>query len=437
MYIKRLTDGIQLMKFSIKTLTAVLAVLTIQATGINAEQVPETSIPAGTTAFTTESVKSEDTKKDSEASEQSADEKASETKKTEEEKPLKLKKASLGKYKEDFTVNELTDGKDIPQVTTTVATTTAASKTTTPTTTTKKPETTTTTTTTPAPKPTTTPATTIPSSEIPVTEPPVTTIPTQAEIPDTIGYLTFTTYGYGHGVGLSQNGANHYANFSGYNYAQILQHYFPGVEIRNTGTAEDEIITIDGVQGTPLELIPQVCYNEIGSNFNPEAIKAQAIAAYTYVKFNGNVGSGMLLKPNPPQNVINAVAEVLGQACYYNGDFALTMFCASTGGASASASDIFYSDVPYLRSVYCEYDEGYDPNYAIQTVFTKAEVKEKLERNLGITLSDDASNWLQVEYGDGGYVRSVTIDGQVTVKGNTLRSYLGLKSPKFTVSYSE
>ena len=52
----------------------------------------------------------------------------------------------------------------------------------------------------------------------------------------------------------------------------------------------------------------------------PEAIKAQAIAAYTYVKFNGNVGSGMLLKPNPPQNVINAVAEVLGQACYYNGD---------------------------------------------------------------------------------------------------------------------
>lgn len=423
------------MKFSIKTLTAILAVLTIQATGINAEQVPETSIPSETTAITTESVKSEDTKKDSEA-DNTDDEKASETKKIEDEKPLKLKKASLGKYKEDFTVNELTDGKDIPQVTTTTTPTTTT--TTTPaTTTTKKPETTTTTKPTTTTTTTTTPVTTIPSSEIPVTEPPVTTIPTQAEIPDSIGYLTFTTYGYGHGVGLSQNGANHYANFSGYNYAQILQHYFPGVEIRNTGTAEDEIITIDGVQGTPLELIPQVCYNEIGSNFNPEAIKAQAIAAYTYVKFNGNVGSGMLLKPNPPQNVINAVAEVLGQACYYNGDFALTMFCASTGGASASASDIFYADVPYLRSVYCEYDEGYDPNYAVQTVFTKAQVKEKLERNLGITLSDDASNWLQVEYGDGGYVRSVTVDGQVTVKGNTLRAYLGLKSPKFTVSYSE
>lgn len=424
------------MKFSIKTLTAVLAVLTIQATGINAEQVTETQIPSETTAITTESVKSEDTKKESEVSKESDNtdnEKTSETKKIEDEKPLKLKKASLGKYKEDFTVNELTDGKDIPQVTTTTTPTT-----TTTTTTTKKPETTTTTTTKPTTTTTTTtPVTTIPSSEIPVTEPPLTTIPTQAEIPDSIGYLTFTTYGYGHGVGLSQNGANHYANFSGYNYAQILQHYFPGVEIRNTGTAEDEIITIDGVQGTPLELIPQVCYNEIGSNFNPEAIKAQAIAAYTYVKFNGNVGSGMLLKPNPPQNVINAVAEVLGQACYYNGDFALTMFCASTGGASASASDIFYSDVPYLRSVYCEYDEGYDPNYAIQTVFTKAQVKEKLERNLGITLSDDASNWLQVEYGDGGYVRSVTVDGQVTVKGNTFRAYLGLKSPKFTVSYSE
>lgn len=38
--------------------------------------------------------------------------------------------------------------------------------------------------------------------------------------------MTITTYGYGHGVGLSQMGAVGYANEAGWNYRQILQHYY-------------------------------------------------------------------------------------------------------------------------------------------------------------------------------------------------------------------
>ena len=41
----------------------------------------------------------------------------------------------------------------------------------------------------------------------------------------------FTTRGYGHGVGLSQYGANGMAN-SGYNYQDIIKHYYTGVEIK-------------------------------------------------------------------------------------------------------------------------------------------------------------------------------------------------------------
>ena len=44
------------------------------------------------------------------------------------------------------------------------------------------------------------------------------------------GNLVFTTRGYGHGVGMSQYGANGMAN-SGYNYNQILTHYYQGVQI--------------------------------------------------------------------------------------------------------------------------------------------------------------------------------------------------------------
>ena len=39
-----------------------------------------------------------------------------------------------------------------------------------------------------------------------------------------------TSYGHGHGVGMSQYGAKALAE-NGYTYKQILQHYFTGVEI--------------------------------------------------------------------------------------------------------------------------------------------------------------------------------------------------------------
>lgn len=44
------------------------------------------------------------------------------------------------------------------------------------------------------------------------------------------GTVTIITRGYGHGVGLSQYGANGMAN-AGYNYEQIINHYYSGVKL--------------------------------------------------------------------------------------------------------------------------------------------------------------------------------------------------------------
>lgn len=43
--------------------------------------------------------------------------------------------------------------------------------------------------------------------------------------------INITTYGYGHGVGLSQEGANYMAK-NGYNYEDIIKYYYKGVEIK-------------------------------------------------------------------------------------------------------------------------------------------------------------------------------------------------------------
>lgn len=258
-----------------------------------------------------------------------------------------------------------------------------------------------------------------------------------SQVPVSSGTFVFTTYGYGHGVGLSQNGANYYATYGGYNYQQILTHYYQGTTIKNTGTAETELVTVDGMTGTVMEILPQVVYNEIGCTMNVEAIKAQAVAAYTYMKYYNNNGKDLRRKANPPQNVIDAVESVLGEAVYYKGRFALTSFYASAGGASASCKDIFTQDIPYLRSVTSEYDAACDPHYGTQVVYTAADLKKTLEGCYGIKLSQNPENWIEIVKGDGDYAVYVVIDGQVKVKGNAFRTALGLKSPKITCTYTQ
>ncbi len=261
----------------------------------------------------------------------------------------------------------------------------------------------------------------------------ISTAPTASAVASVSdGYFAFTTYGYGHGVGMSQNGANFYANYAGWNYQDILFHYYPGTTLMNTGTAETETVTVQGVSGNVLQQVAEIVYREVGGSMNVEAIKAQAVAVYTYIKYHHNDSHDLKGKPNPPQNVIDACASVLGEALYYNGNYALTMFYASSGGITANCKDVFTADIPYLRSVESAYDAAYDPYYGEVTYFTVEQLRSKLQNAYGITLSSVPENWITIVEGNGGYVNKVIIDGKVTVRGNSFRSMMGFRSPKFT-----
>lgn len=262
-------------------------------------------------------------------------------------------------------------------------------------------------------------------------EPALTVGSTVQAQPDTV---VFYSSGYGHGVGMSQNGANFYARYDGWNYEQILSHYYPGTTLVNTGVTEDTQITIGNCSGDIVSVIAQIVNLEMGPSMAPEALKAQAIAIYSFYLYHGH-GSGLRGKANPSQNIIDAVRSVLGTAVYYNNAPALTMFYASSGGATASCKDIFYMDIPYLVSVPVEHDDTCDPYYGEATVFTTSRLKYLLESAYGVTLTGSPYDWMQINYGDGGYIASVVIGGTVTVKGNSLRSVLGLRSPKFEFVY--
>ena len=252
------------------------------------------------------------------------------------------------------------------------------------------------------------------------------------------GEFAFVTYGWGHGVGMSQNGANFYAAYAGWTYQDILFHYYPGTYLMNTGLTDEEELTIaHEPAGDTLKVVSEIVNREVGGSFSYEAIKAQAVAVYTYIKYNGDDSKDLRGKPNPPQVVIDACEEVLGEALYYDDNYALTVFSASSGGCSANCYEVFYADYPYLRSVPSDYDAAFDPHWGTVTYMSAEVVRKKLETAYNITLSDDPGNWIQPVYSDEtGYVTEVLIDGQTYAKGYPFSMMMGLKSSKFSLTYT-
>lgn len=244
------------------------------------------------------------------------------------------------------------------------------------------------------------------------------------------GQFGFTSYGYGHGVGLSQNGANAYATYGGYNYTQILFHYFPGTNIVQTQLPSS--VTAGGRTGSVLDIVSMVVYNEMSSTMHTEAMKAQAVAAYTIIINPKADSSSLICKSNPPENVRSAVQSVLGQALMYDGEYAMTVFSASSGGYTADSYDVFRTNYPYLISVPCAYDSEYDPHYGTVTYMSTDEVRTRLQIKYGITLTGDPHSWISLTAGGGGYITSAVIGGKRTVTGESLRAALGLKSGRFT-----
>lgn len=191
------------------------------------------------------------------------------------------------------------------------------------------------------------------------------------------------------------------------------------------------------------ELVCKIVNNEISGSFSDEAIKAQAVAAYSYVKYHNVNGltPSVLVKENPSQRIRDMVSSVWGRCCYYNGKVAQTVYMASSSGYTASSKNVWGGDIPYLIGVACPFDAESDPNYGVRTKFSESDIRSALEKGLGITLSDDPSQWLKVTaYIDGNYVSQVNVDGQKIITGRKLRENIlnyQLKSASFDVAYED
>lgn len=214
-----------------------------------------------------------------------------------------------------------------------------------------------------------------------------------------------------------------------------------------------EVITVNAggvsVSGDAASIVAQAVMAEIGDGFHDEAIKAQAIATYTYFRYyNSNNQNAYAVLKTPSDNVTRCVSEVIGKGIYYDGALIQAVYCASTAGYSASAENVWGIDYPYLRSRRNEFDLLYDINYGRTETYTADEVRKLVTNNTGIVLNDDPSSWFEItSYVDGSYVGSMTVGGlssftrngkTTAITGRVFRETVmeyGLRSSSFDISY--
>lgn len=264
------------------------------------------------------------------------------------------------------------------------------------------------------------------------------------------GTFKITTYGWGHDIGMSQNGANLYAKNDGADYRWILDHYYPGTTLEEKDTNAPEKVKYNGKEYSMRDYLAGVLYAEMGPSFKTEALKAQCVVIYTYGKYHSNFGENFnanhhamktdVQNASKSSVIYDVVDQVMGQYLSYNGKVAFTPYSATSAGTTAKCSDIWVQDLPYLTRVESKYDYTVS-GYKKTVTYTEEEMKYKLENYFGVTLSSNPENWIKILSHDEavdeniGHALSVSIDGQKTIKGARLYEVFGLRSPCYTVEY--
>jgi len=207
----------------------------------------------------------------------------------------------------------------------------------------------------------------------------------------------------------------------------------------------------------PLETyLVGVVLAEMPGEFEPEALKAQAVAARTYAlkadTTGGKHGDGSIcsnssccqayISPedyrklggteDTLEKISLAVRDTAGLVLTYGGELIEATYFSCSGGTTEDAEAVWGSHFPYLVSVSSPGEEGSD-HYSETVRFTA----EEIQAALGITLEEDTDTWLgMTAYTNGGGVDFMIIgDRQFT--GTQLRSLLGLHSTAFSADVQE
>ena len=270
------------------------------------------------------------------------------------------------------------------------------------------------------------------------------------------GTFVFTVYGYGHGVGMSQNGASEYAR-RGWTYKQILLHYYnnPGISLVKDSKLPSKV-TYNGKSYSLAEYLGKTAYAEVGPSAPLESIKSQMVAIYTYAKrqnFKRTTSNHAFRESyaGTSSSIENAIKATLGEYLAYYGSPAFTPYFSTAAGKTASSANVWggsQSSYPYLAGGRTSPEGNVKRTLTISSEELRKKVEAynaKVDPSKRITLQSNPAQWIKILEHDSargsscGYISSMRIGNQ-TMRGNAFRlNIMGaatLRSHCFTFTYT-
>lgn len=227
---------------------------------------------------------------------------------------------------------------------------------------------------------------------------------------------------------------------------EIKFHYVSNEVIRVKNVSTNEIYKV------PFEeYIKGVLAGEMPTDFELEALKAQAVAARSYVLIQASKNedkdydvvntvdnqvylSDEELKEKWKDKYVSkinkikkAVTETKGEYLSYEGEVVEALFFSTSTGKTENSEEVFSSKVPYLRSVVSAWDEA-SPVYEDTNSFELSDFYQKL----GLEYSDKI-NYEVLETTSTGRVKKIKING-TEFNGRDVATKLKLRSNYFSIN---
>lgn len=206
------------------------------------------------------------------------------------------------------------------------------------------------------------------------------------------------------------------------------------------------------------EYIFSVVAAEMPALYEKEALKAQAVAAYTFALIRSNensdkeydittdytVDQSFISREEArkkwgekadgyEEKIDSAIKDVKGYTVTYNGELALTVYHALSCGKTESSENVWGKAFPYLKPVLSEWDKLYS-DYISEGIFSADEIKKKFKE---IDFKGEEKNFFSdISKTESGTVKKISVCGK-EMSGETVRSVLNLRSASFETDYSD
>lgn len=233
----------------------------------------------------------------------------------------------------------------------------------------------------------------------------------------------------------------------------------PTITVYNCSTNKTEKMDIE-------TFLYGVVASEMSSDFSEEALKAQAVAARTYIIYKiennitqGHNGADICTNSNHCQayasyeelknkkgdewmnnsypKIKQAVDDTKGHILTYDNKAILPLYFSTSSGKTENSEEVFSAQYPYLKSVSSPYEEQ-SPKYYTEKKINKNDFVNLLKKNYSsISISsENLNNTVKIlDRTTAGSVNTIQV-GNKKITGRNMRTIFGLNSSNFDLGFN-